>query len=85
MKKEEFMEKLRQAARISDLEISAEFLMDTGAIDISRMDPQSFLDVYPVAVALLRHEADRIENGASNPLVNARIRRKANKIMKFLK
>ena len=78
--KEELYEKVTTVVTISDLKSQLDRLIENGVISLDKIDDTSWLDIYPIALALLNREARRIAFGAANKNINADIRRKAKKI-----
>lgn len=75
--REKLTEMVTKVVTISDLESQLDRLIENGAVRPEEIDDTSWLDIYPIAVALLNREARRIAFGAANKNINADIRRKA--------
>lgn len=78
--KEKLLGMVTKVVTISDLESQLDHLIENGAVRPEEIDDTSWLDIYPIALALLNREARRISFGAANKNINADIRRKAKKI-----
>ena len=78
--KEKLTEMVTKVVTISDLESQLDRLIENGVIRLDEFDESDWLDIYPIALALLNREARRIAFGAANKNINADIRRKAKKI-----
>lgn len=83
--REKLTEMVTKAVTISDLESQLDRLIEYGVICLDKIDDTNWLDIYPIALALLNREARRIAFGAANERINADIRRKAKKIENFQK
>lgn len=78
--REKLTEMVTKVVTISDLESQLDRLIENGVIRLDEFDESNWLDIYPIALALLNREARRIAFGAANKNINADIRRKAKKI-----
>lgn len=78
--REKLTEMVTKVVTISDLESQLDRLIENGAVRPEEINDTSWLDIYPIALALLNREARRIAFGAASEHINTEIRRKAKKI-----